>query len=462
MAPTLELPDVAVVSARFLDVRARTEQLAEPLSPEDQTVQSMPDASPTKWHRAHTTWFFETFVLNQQVPGYHPFHPTFGYLFNSYYEQIGARHPRPDRGLVTRPGAAEVGAYRRAIDDGVLAFLAGSSSSDVSCAMPLVELGCHHEQQHQELVLMDIKHALSRSVMEPAYLPRPHQRCADPGRLGWVDVAGGIAEIGHAGDGFAFDNEGPRHDVLRPAPSVNTTASSWRTSTSCGADAQSRRPATSGRPIATSSTCTPAGTSPGCGLPRTWTEMEVSGVIKVENHLPADWAADTMREEVARALTSRPKILAPRWLYDDRGSSLFTEITRLAEYYPTEAERSILRAHADDIVAATGADTLVELGSGTSDKTQTLLDAFCGRRRAPALCTGRREPGNPRRRGVSVGGALPRSRGSRRRRRLHSAPPVRARRCTSGRRVPRRHDRQPLRRRASSVSRCAGRSPPPW
>lgn len=213
MALTLDLAHADVLSQHFSRVRARTESLAEPLSPEDQTVQSMPDASPTKWHRAHVTWFFEAFVLGALVPGYEPFHPRFGYLFNSYYEQIGTRHPRPDRGLVTRPGAAEVGAYRRAIDDRMSDFLAGPADP-VARAAPIVELGCHHEEQHQELILMDIKHALSRNVLEPAYVRRPHVPAADPGPLGWIEIDGGVAAIGHRGDGFAFDNEQPRHDVI--------------------------------------------------------------------------------------------------------------------------------------------------------------------------------------------------------------------------------------------------------
>ena len=213
MAVTLELPATDVLSERYAHVRARTESLAAPLSAEDQTVQSMPDASPTKWHRAHVTWFFETFVLGSLDPGYEPFHPGYAYLFNSYYEQIGTRHPRPDRGQVTRPGAAEVGAYRRAIDDRMTTLMAGPSDV-VSRVAPIVELGCHHEEQHQELILMDIKHALSRNVLEPAYVQRAHTTVVDPGPLDWVEIGGDVAAIGHAGDGFAFDNEQPRHDVI--------------------------------------------------------------------------------------------------------------------------------------------------------------------------------------------------------------------------------------------------------
>src|SRR3954464_12676040 len=148
---------------RFGEVRALTDQLAAPLSAEDQTVQSMPDVSPTKWHRAHTSWFFETFLLGPQLPGYQDFHPLFGYLFNSYYETVGARHPRPHRGLLSRPGIEEVAAYRRHVDTAMLELLARRDLSEDVCA--LIELGLHHEQQHQELALMDIKHVLSISPL---------------------------------------------------------------------------------------------------------------------------------------------------------------------------------------------------------------------------------------------------------------------------------------------------------
>jgi ergothioneine biosynthesis protein EgtB len=191
-------------------VRGLTEALAAPLTPEDQTVQSMPDVSPTKWHRAHVTWFFETFVLGPNVTGYEPFHPAYGYLFNSYYEAVGKRHPRPDRGLVTRPGAAEIGDYRRCVDTAMVDLLAGEVDDEVA---DLVELGLHHEQQHQELLLMDIKHVLSTNPTEPAYLDLPLAPVGPLRDLGWVDHPGGLVDVGHTGDGFAFDNEGPRHSA---------------------------------------------------------------------------------------------------------------------------------------------------------------------------------------------------------------------------------------------------------
>jgi ergothioneine biosynthesis protein EgtB len=192
-------------------VRNLTETLAEPLSPEDQTVQSMPDVSPTKWHRAHVTWFFETFVLTPNLAGYEPFHPAYGYLFNSYYEAVGKRHPRTDRGLLTRPSAAEVGDYRRHVDDAMVGLLAQRDFPPEIAR--LVELGLHHEQQHQELLLMDIQHVLSTNPLEPAYLPLPPAPIGESRPLDWVEHDGGLVEIGHTADGFGFDNEGPRHGV---------------------------------------------------------------------------------------------------------------------------------------------------------------------------------------------------------------------------------------------------------
>jgi ergothioneine biosynthesis protein EgtB len=187
-------------------VRLQTEALAEPLSPEDQTIQSMPDASPTKWHLAHTTWFFETFLLKPQLPTYRPFDPAYEYLFNSYYEAVGPRHPRPQRGMITRPGVNEILAYRRH----VTAAMAELIDSNRSNSADLIELGLHHEQQHQELILMDIKHALS---LNPLFLAYAAERApaATGTPLGWIDFEGGLIETGHAGEGFAFDNEGPRH-----------------------------------------------------------------------------------------------------------------------------------------------------------------------------------------------------------------------------------------------------------
>ncbi|TAJ87680.1 MAG: ergothioneine biosynthesis protein EgtB [Reyranella sp.] len=192
---------------RFLAIRSHTEALAAPLSAEDQTVQSMADTSPTKWHLAHTTWFFETFVLRPHAGGYEVFDPAYEYLFNSYYEAVGPRHPRPQRGLITRPGIDEVMAYRRHVTDAMTAFLSVGNASN---AGDIVELGLQHEQQHQELILMDIKHALSLNPIKPAYRA-PSGRTGEARALAWREFEPGLVEVGHDGRGFAFDNEGPRH-----------------------------------------------------------------------------------------------------------------------------------------------------------------------------------------------------------------------------------------------------------
>jgi ergothioneine biosynthesis protein EgtB len=195
---------------RFAAVRSLTEELAAPLSAEDQTAQSMADVSPTKWHRAHTTWFFEEFLLGPGRAGYRPFHDGYRYLFNSYYEAVGPRHPRPQRGVVTRPGIEEIAEYRRAVDHAMCGWLAEGLPPELE---PLVELGLHHEQQHQELLLMDIKHVLSQNVLDPVYRPAAPATREAPA-LRWIERPGGTVEIGAPGDGFAFDNEGPRHEVV--------------------------------------------------------------------------------------------------------------------------------------------------------------------------------------------------------------------------------------------------------
>lgn len=198
----------------YQDVRADSRALAEGLSPEDCMVQSMPDASPVKWHLAHTSWFFETFVLEQVQPQYRPFNPAFRVLFNSYYVGVGERHPRPERGVLSRPSLAEVQAYRRALDEQMAVLLDATALPDV--LLDIVELGIHHEQQHQELILTDLKHHFSRNPLRPAYRP-PAPNEHHPGALRFLNLGGSFAEIGHGGPGFAFDNESPRHHVwLQP------------------------------------------------------------------------------------------------------------------------------------------------------------------------------------------------------------------------------------------------------
>jgi ergothioneine biosynthesis protein EgtB len=198
---------------RYRRVRAATEAACAPLSPEDMVVQSMPDASPAKWHLAHTTWFFETFVLSHpSLNGYEPFCPEFNYLFNSYYDAVGARHPRPHRGLLTRPSADEVRRYREHVDRRMSELLPRLEPADDS--FPIVEIGLNHEQQHLELLLTDIKHLFAQNPLRPCYrdLPGPVD-CAVP-PLKWMGFNEGVHSIGYSGDGFSFDNERPRHRVF--------------------------------------------------------------------------------------------------------------------------------------------------------------------------------------------------------------------------------------------------------
>jgi ergothioneine biosynthesis protein EgtB len=215
-AATISPPDTPIrhveqsLAERYRLVRNATEALAVPLSAEDQTVQSMPDASPTKWHRAHATWFFETFLLLPHHSGYRPFDEQFFYLFNSYYEAAGPRHERPARGMITRPGIDEIAAYRAHVDTAMAELLADPSEEIAG----LAELGLNHEQQHQELMLTDIKHAFAANPYPPVYSPPPRHGAGHRPALDWLAIGGGIHTVGHRGEGFSFDNEGPAHDVL--------------------------------------------------------------------------------------------------------------------------------------------------------------------------------------------------------------------------------------------------------
>ncbi|MEQ8495106.1 MAG: ergothioneine biosynthesis protein EgtB [Gammaproteobacteria bacterium] len=207
--PTSARPTAAALRDRFRAVRGASEALAAALSPEDACVQSMPDASPAKWHLAHVTWFFETFVLERAESDFRAHHPAFRELYNSYYNGIGRQFPRPQRGLITRPSLDEVLAYRRAVDTRVLAVLGDDADAAL---LATVELGLHHEQQHQELLLMDIKHLLSVNPLHPAYADATAQvAAASAATGGWQDCAGGLVELGAHGDAFSFDNETPRH-----------------------------------------------------------------------------------------------------------------------------------------------------------------------------------------------------------------------------------------------------------
>ena len=198
---------------RYDSVRAATERLAAPLSAEDQTVQSMPDVSPTKWHRAHVTWFFENFLLVPHLDAYRLFDPDFGFLFNSYYEAVGPRHPRPARGLLSRPDVAQIARYRAHVNAAMRRLVLTADEEAWPTLAPLIELGLNHEQQHQELALMDIKHVLSRNPLDPVYRADAPEPSAGAELLQWRRHGGGLREIGHDGAGFAFDNETPRHRV---------------------------------------------------------------------------------------------------------------------------------------------------------------------------------------------------------------------------------------------------------
>jgi ergothioneine biosynthesis protein EgtB len=199
--------------AAFRAVRAETERRAAPLSPEDQVIQSMPDASPAKWHRAHTTWFFEQFVLAPNVPGYRVFDERFAFLFNSYYVAAGPRHARPQRGMITRPNCADVAAYRAHVDAAVEKLLDTAASAALPEILRVLEIGLHHEEQHQELLLTDILHAFSLNPVLPAY-DQTWQPPKSAGTAGYVSLNAGIYKVGHEGAGYCFDNETPAHQTL--------------------------------------------------------------------------------------------------------------------------------------------------------------------------------------------------------------------------------------------------------
>lgn len=202
---------------RFEKIRSDSLKLVDGLSDADVTVQSMPDASPAKWHLAHTSWFFESVILKPHLPGYKTFDPTYAYLFNSYYEALGPRHARPSRGLLTRPSLDQICAYRAHVDAAMVEVL--SSTTLGKGILDGIELGLNHEQQHQELLLTDLLHLFAQNPVRPAYrspepLPMSNQTDTD---LVWLPVEGGIHQIGRTSDGFAFDCEGPEHAALIPS-----------------------------------------------------------------------------------------------------------------------------------------------------------------------------------------------------------------------------------------------------
>ena len=195
---------------RYQQVRQVSEKICQPLAIEDYTIQSMPDVSPPKWHLAHTTWFFETFLLLPYLPGYAVFHPQFGYLFNSYYEAVGARHPRHQRGMLSRPTVAEVYRYRAHVDRAMMELLSIVEHPELA---DLLSLGLHHEQQHQELLLTDIKHILALNPLHPIYRGDLHPTTFTDSTFQWLKYSGGLYNIGYQGDEFSFDNESPRHQI---------------------------------------------------------------------------------------------------------------------------------------------------------------------------------------------------------------------------------------------------------
>ena len=209
MKPEARMVAQADMAARYAWVRGATTRLAERLSPEDCALQSMPDASPVKWHLAHTTWFFETFVLDRFAAGYRALDPNYRFLFNSYYHAVGEQFPRPQRGMLSRPSLDEVWAYRRTVDQQVKAVLEGRAIPLE--AMKLIELGLHHEQQHQELIVTDLKHLFSLNPLSPSLFPGSEYQGEILEDLYWLKMPGGEKEFGHDGAGFAFDNERPRH-----------------------------------------------------------------------------------------------------------------------------------------------------------------------------------------------------------------------------------------------------------
>ncbi|WP_299690748.1 ergothioneine biosynthesis protein EgtB [uncultured Tateyamaria sp.] len=221
MPTTRAAQDQSTISDLFERTRARTTALVAPLSAEDMMLQSMEDASPAKWHLAHTTWFFEEFILREHLPDYRSPDDRFALLFNSYYAQAGPRHVRDKRGLISRPDLAGVMSYRAHVEDS-LRTLVQSGAGDVETVLERVELGCHHEMQHQELLVTDLLHGLSYNPLLPAYIPPEPMPVRGPTDLCFDRYDGGLMEIGHSGQGFAYDCEAPRHKTyLEPYALAN-------------------------------------------------------------------------------------------------------------------------------------------------------------------------------------------------------------------------------------------------
>ena len=218
LRPSAAVPADAAPAARYATVRALTDALCRSLGPEDMVLQSLPEASPAKWHLAHTSWFFETFLLVPHLPDYQSFHPDYGYLFNSYYESVGPRHPRPSRGLLSRPTVQDIHAYREHVDGGMQRLLESRGEDPALAAV--LELGLNHEQQHQELLLMDVKHLFSLNPLKPAWRPLPKLPANGVRPMKYISRPAGQVSMGHSSQDFAFDNETPRHPVLVTAHAI--------------------------------------------------------------------------------------------------------------------------------------------------------------------------------------------------------------------------------------------------
>ena len=294
-------PAASTLAQRFARVRAQSVRLAEPLSAEDCQAQSMPDASPVKWHLAHVTWFFETFVLEAFEPQFKAYNPAFKVLFNSYYNAVGDKHPRPQRGLLTRPSLQEVMLWRQSVDARVNTLLASDDSKEIAV---LVELGLEHEQQHQELLLTDVKHLLFCNGLRPVYRKAWPLATVAPVPMRWLAYAGGLAEVGNSGDGFAFDNETPQHtQFLRPYALANrlVTHGEWlefmqdggyaagRWWLSAGWDwrcnSQIAAPLYWSRPELVEAAAS-AGASPAADAQTGWRSFTLHGEVPIDPHTP--------------------------------------------------------------------------------------------------------------------------------------------------------------------------------
>src|SRR6516225_1022027 len=421
----------------FRAVRAETERRAAPLSAEDQVVQSMPDASPTKWHRAHTAWFFEQFLLLPHLVGYRVFDERFAYLFNSYYVAAGPRHARPQRGLVMRPDCERAAAFRAHVDAGVERLLAGADDSQLAEVVRILEIGLHHEQQHQELILTDILNAFAQNPVTPSYEADWRAPAASSASGGFVALPSGTHGIGFEGEGYCFDNERPAHRVLlQPAcigrglvtnaqwlefmaeggyatPSL-WLSDGWATVEAEGWNAPGYwrkrdgawysltlgglRPVDPDAAVAHVSyyeadafarelsqfllsvgalAVQRAETLGLCGMnaraDARRPELKMAAQIQAALRDEGAEAGSSFARDVIAGLTARPKRLSPKYFYDEIGAQLFEDITALPEYYLTRCELEILRERAADIARFFPADSALIEFGSGSSKKVRIL-----------------------------------------------------------------------------------------